>query len=228
MNAYARATFESPLALKRWTHAARFKTAIELLDVQPGERLLDFGCGDGALLEMLAGKGARLEGYDPHPLNRTMAEVRLSRPIHAEIGTVCGTFDAVACLEVLEHVPDELMDRTLAEIRSCLAPQGRCVISVPIEVGPVAMAKNLARAMLGAAHPGFRWRDALSAAAYQPQRVNRSRKGRMIQSHIGFDHIALRRRIAAAGFKVAHERFTPIGAGGHLMNSQVFWVLRHA
>lgn len=225
MNAYALATIDSSIALKRWTHASRFRKALQLLDIQQGERLLDFGCGDGLLLDLLTSSGARLEAYEPHPLNRAMAEARLCRPVHAAFAEIGASFDAVACLEVLEHVPDDLIDRTLAELRQCLSPRGRCVVSVPVEIGPVALAKNIARSLFGASHPGFRWRDAMAVAVYCTGHVRRRRKGNILPGHVGFDHVRLRRRIEGAGFSIARTVYTPFGIGGHLVNSQVFWVL---
>lgn len=37
---------------------------LELLAPQPGERILDLGCGDGALTEALVAAGARVVGVD--------------------------------------------------------------------------------------------------------------------------------------------------------------------
>ena len=40
---------------------------LELLDPQPGERILDLGCGDGALTQRLVELGARVVGVDGSP-----------------------------------------------------------------------------------------------------------------------------------------------------------------
>ena len=37
---------------------------LELLDPQPGERILDLGCGDGVLTEKLVAAGCRVTGVD--------------------------------------------------------------------------------------------------------------------------------------------------------------------
>ena len=41
--------------------------AVELLDPQPGERILDVGCGDGTLTRQIAGRGATMVGIDNSP-----------------------------------------------------------------------------------------------------------------------------------------------------------------
>jgi trans-aconitate methyltransferase len=38
--------------------------ALDLLDPQPGEHILDIGCGDGALTEKIAARGACVQGID--------------------------------------------------------------------------------------------------------------------------------------------------------------------
>jgi trans-aconitate methyltransferase len=41
--------------------------AVELLDAQPGERILDVGCGDGTLTRQIAARGATMLGVDNSP-----------------------------------------------------------------------------------------------------------------------------------------------------------------
>jgi 2-polyprenyl-3-methyl-5-hydroxy-6-metoxy-1,4-benzoquinol methylase len=40
---------------------------LELLDPRPGERILDLGCGDGALSEKIAAAGAKVVAVDAAP-----------------------------------------------------------------------------------------------------------------------------------------------------------------
>ena len=43
-------------------------TAFELLDLKPGQRLLELGCGDGKLLRAAAQRGIYVTGYELNPL----------------------------------------------------------------------------------------------------------------------------------------------------------------
>ena len=58
-----------------------------------------------------------------------------------------GTYDAIFCMEVLEHVIDPLP--LLADFERLLAPGGTLVISVPIETGVPVLVKQLVRRVAG-------------------------------------------------------------------------------
>jgi SAM-dependent methyltransferase len=229
MTPYARATVASPAAIKRWSHGSRFKAALDLLDLDAAKSLLDFGTGDGLLMEMARDRNPALyiRGLEPHPINRGSAIGRRVGPVYEHFSEVTGKFDRVACLEVLEHIPERLMDRTMAELKQCLAPGGLMVVSVPIEVGPVALGKGIARAALRAAHEASAG-DIARAVVYRTDGIQRREKGDIIVSHVGFDHRALRKRIEASGFTIAETAFSPLPIGGALMNSQIHWTMHHA
>jgi 2-polyprenyl-6-hydroxyphenyl methylase/3-demethylubiquinone-9 3-methyltransferase len=80
-----------------------------------GLSILDVGCGGGLVCEPLARLGASLTGIDPAVENVEAARQHAEgqglpityRAVRAEDLAAEGrTFDAVTCLEVVEHVPD--------------------------------------------------------------------------------------------------------------------------
>lgn len=80
-----------------------------------GLTLLDIGCGGGLISEPLARLGGRVTGIDPAPENIAAARLHAQgqnlaidyRAATVEALAAQGqTFDAVLCLEVVEHVPD--------------------------------------------------------------------------------------------------------------------------
>jgi len=70
---------------------------VELLAPRPGERILDVGCGDGALTERLAARGCDVVGVDSSPEQVAAARARGfdARLGHAERLAFDAEFDAV-------------------------------------------------------------------------------------------------------------------------------------
>ena len=81
-----------------------------------GKRVLDVGCGGGILAEAMAGRGAHVTGIDLSEKSLRVAQLHLlgskadvvyehaSPEQYAE--QHAGGFDAVTCMELLEHVPE--------------------------------------------------------------------------------------------------------------------------
>ena len=81
-----------------------------------GKKILDIGCGGGILSEAMARDGAEVTGIDMSQKALTVARLHAEeagitldyRHTSAEqhAATHAGEYDAVTCLELLEHVPD--------------------------------------------------------------------------------------------------------------------------
>jgi len=94
-------------------------------------RLLDYGCGTGFDLPLLAEFGTAM-GAD---LSTDAAlEFRRAAPYpvldaERELDAHTGSFDVVTAFDVLEHLPDDA--RGLRRLRDLLAPGGQLVLTVP-------------------------------------------------------------------------------------------------
>jgi 2-polyprenyl-6-hydroxyphenyl methylase/3-demethylubiquinone-9 3-methyltransferase len=102
-----------------------------------GAHVLDVGCGAGLLSEALAGEGAQVTALDLAPelvkvarLHGLESGVKVDyrlQSVESLAVEMPGRFDAVTCMEMLEHVPDPG-----SIIRACatlLKPGGRLFLS---------------------------------------------------------------------------------------------------
>ena len=112
----------------------------DLAQLQPGEAVLDVGCGTGALALVAAarvGATGRVCGIDPGIKQvaraRSKAE-RASLPIDFQVGVIeqlafpDQSFDVVLSTLVMHHLPDDLKRLGLAEMARVLKPGGRLVM----------------------------------------------------------------------------------------------------
>jgi 2-polyprenyl-6-hydroxyphenyl methylase/3-demethylubiquinone-9 3-methyltransferase len=107
-----------------------------------GARVLDVGCGGGLLSEALAREGAQVTALDLAPELIEIAKLHLLEAQQSEPGLrvdyrlqsvevlaadAPGQFDAITCMEMLEHVPDP--GAVLAACATLLMPGGRLFVS---------------------------------------------------------------------------------------------------
>ena len=102
-----------------------------------GARVLDVGCGAGLLSEALAREGAQVTAIDLAPdlikiakLHRLESGVEVDyrlTPVEALADEMPGAFDAIVCMEMLEHVPDP--GAIIAACATLLKPGGHLFLS---------------------------------------------------------------------------------------------------
>jgi trans-aconitate methyltransferase len=137
---------------------------VGLLDPQPGELILDAGCGDGALTQQLAASGAIVRGVDSSP-----AMVAAARARGLDIDQ-CGlthlsyeaAFDAVFSNAALHWIPLALQPLALASIHRALRPGGRFVA----EMGGLANIASIRTALAAVLAPHGLDAEELAASFY--------------------------------------------------------------
>jgi SAM-dependent methyltransferase len=111
--------------------SARFVYAREHLRLEPGQRVLDLGCGPGDILQFLP--AVDYVGYDVNPAYIERARKRFgsrgqfhSSAIEEDFNPGKG-FDAVIAHGVLHHLDDEAARALFRVARRALKPGGRLV-----------------------------------------------------------------------------------------------------
>lgn len=143
-------------------HKAR-EHGLEVLAVQPGERVLEIGYGTGHSLVSLAkaaGDSGHVDGVDisegmQSVASKRVAEAGLTGRVDLRVGEAPplpyeeGRFDVVALSFTLELFPLDVIPQVLAEIRRVLVEGGR--------VGVVSMATVLANDRESALERTYKW-----------------------------------------------------------------------
>jgi trans-aconitate methyltransferase len=147
----ARSTQTQTWDPERYARNARFVAdlgapVVELLAPKPGERILDLGCGDGALTEKLVAMGGNLVGVDS-----SEAQVEAARRRHLDARVMDGEhltfhheFDAVFSNAALHWMRDP--DAVIAGVWRALKPGGRFVG----ELGGYRCVEKIRRALVEA------------------------------------------------------------------------------
>lgn len=236
---YSQRLLQQGTHLTRLAHQSRFSRVLDAIGNVQYQQVLDFGCGDGWLLKISREKGFVQSGFgvDISPYMLSCCEELFAgikgfefiKPEEMKTRIPPQSCDLVLCTETLEHVGNA--EDAIAQFLPYCKPGAKIIISVPIEVGPSLLVKQIGRyfANLKGRYGYERYspQELVSASLFwdttsfpSSHSENASLKG-----HKGFDYRALEKIIQK---KIAIERryFSPFPALGNLLNSTAIWVCR--
>ncbi|MGH2408630.1 MAG: class I SAM-dependent methyltransferase [Candidatus Limnocylindrales bacterium] len=127
---------EAPEATLDAAQEAKLDLICRKLDLRPGQRLLDIGCGWGSLILFAAERygvtavGVTLSQRQADEANRRATDGQLDGLAHAEVRDYrdladLGTFDHVASVGMFEHVGRANLETYFGAALGALAPGGR-------------------------------------------------------------------------------------------------------
>ena len=243
---YAQQQIYSRDRLIAWSHRRRFTTAVALARELAGRRVLDYGCGDGTFLGLLAGTdytplaavGAEIHRHVVEDCRHRFAgQPGLWFVLTDELGAHCSRYDTVFCMEVLEHVVDSTP--LLDDFERLLVPGGTLIVSVPIETGFPLIVKQLVRRVAGwrgvGYYPGttgYTPRELLTSVLagstpHIPRPVFTREDQTTFHDHKGFNWKALRSMLAAR-FDLVRTLTSPVSWLGPQLSTQIWFVARKA
>jgi 2-polyprenyl-3-methyl-5-hydroxy-6-metoxy-1,4-benzoquinol methylase len=226
-----------------WSHRSRFEMGLRLIGAAP-RRLLDYGCGDATFLAMASDRIQEGTGADVAPDQVQECNTRLAGIANLRFCTVKdligptheAAYDVVTCMETLEHCTTPVVEVVLRDLSRLVTPDGRVIISVPIEIGPTFLIKlGIRKVAAWRRLSDYRYYESYSLCnALRMIFANRTTDverpvydwpGGPTHSHYGFNWRSLRARVRDH-LHIEQTVFSPLGFLGGGVSSQVWFVCR--
>ena len=115
----------------------KYRRLAELADIQPGDRVLEIGCGWGGFAEYAAAEiGAHVTGLTLSSEQAAYARERLERAGLTDLTEIKlqdfrdedGTYDKIVSIEMIESIPADLWPALFDQIDALLRPDGKAAM----------------------------------------------------------------------------------------------------
>lgn len=134
---YSAAVFAAPDDSLHDAQLRKYRRILEQLGVQPGQTVLEVGCGWGGFAEVAATEfGCRVLGITLSPSQLAFARARAERGGFADrvdfalcdYRDVRGQYDHIVSIEMIEAVGERFWPTYFGQLSALLKPGGRCVV----------------------------------------------------------------------------------------------------
>jgi len=223
---YSNQTINNSSFIKRFSHNKRFQNTIKLLSPKNDDKILDYGTGDGYILNQLYNKNIYCEiiGYEPFENKELLINYKNHKTIKIinSVKDISTKFNKISCFEVLEHLTEKNQEIELQQMSKLLEENGKIIISVPLEKGISSLLKNIIRILLKQQHSNTNYSTIIKSLF--GIKFDRG-SNKYISNHIGFYYNDLEMIFKKVNLKIEKRLFSPINLFSSILNSQVFYIL---
>ncbi len=194
----------------------RIRRIVTLAGDEPGE-VLEVGARDGRVTHELLRAGSRVTALDICPRNLGLHDVSVVGGDVTALPFRDRTFDTVLCTEVLEHLPEDLLERARSELER--VTRCRLLVTVPFEqdlaVGATRCGRcgtvnppwgHLSRFTIESVENGFRGLEPLEVGTFGRHRNVQPRPARWLEARLGYPHGAWEQEEPCVGCGAPLER----------------------
>ena len=181
--------------ITRFLHSVRYRNLAALVKLIANKnesiKVVDIGCGVAKSFQVIGETCSNFSYIGVEPMREFYDLARLRYGDCDNFQIICDGIentmfvfedaDLIIGLESFEHIPESLVVRIVEEIGT--SDFKILYITVPNEIGPAIFIKNVGSFLMGYhRYKEYSWRETLSAAFYNLDKVERHDTG-----HIGFD-----------------------------------------
>ena len=128
--------FRTGFVVRRFWHHLKFQSVMSALP-KAAKTILDIGCGPGSMLSVIDNRHLSI-GIDISHSQVLYARENYGTPHRKFVCSASNSipfkdqsFDAVTMVEVIEHLPLPVVNKTLSEIKRILKPEGLFIMTTP-------------------------------------------------------------------------------------------------
>ena len=135
---YSSAIYDKPGLSLEAAQQRKYQRLLDALDAQPGDHILEIGCGWGGFAEEAARRGCRVTGVTLSREQLAYATDRIRRAGLDELVTlqfrdyrdIAEKYDHVVSIEMFEAVGERYWPLYFEKLRACLRPGGKAALQI--------------------------------------------------------------------------------------------------
>lgn len=236
---YSQRLLELGNPLTRLAHRSRFSAVLDVLGDTKYTQALDYGCGDGWLLRTAYDRGITTSGigvdvadYMLSACQEILAGIpnfQFCKPDEISQKISPKSCDLIFCTETLEHIGNP--EKALEQILIYSQRGAKMVISVPIEIGPSLLFKQIGRYLANIkgnyGYERYNLKELFAAVTLWDTNsfISSHSMKSEYTGHKGFDYRKIE-KLLDKKVKIEQRIFSPFPWSGNLLNSTVIWVCR--